>query len=94
MSAGPRGAVDGSVGGPPAPGAGANCGHCGAEAAGYASALGARLCHPDEGRDCYRLVTVYGHPLGCDGCAALARYGYALPLRKALPSFDRVPGAL
>lgn len=26
------------------------------------------LCHPDEGMDCYRLVTVYHHPLHACPC--------------------------
>ncbi len=47
------------------------CGHCGADdvgtyAAGWSRA-GRFLCHPNvTGRpDCYRLVTVFGHPFDC-----------------------------
>lgn len=51
------------------------CGHCGETAVGYARAGdGTRLCHPETGPDCYRLVTVYRHdPHGggqCGRCAA------------------------
>jgi hypothetical protein len=29
------------------------------------------LCHPDDGLDCYRLVTVYKHPIdNCPHCIA------------------------
>jgi hypothetical protein len=35
------------------------CGHCGKIARGYAKVDDVQLCHPDEGMDCYRLVTVY-----------------------------------
>jgi hypothetical protein len=41
------------------------CGHCGEPQRGYASLWGIPLCHPDEGLDCYRLVTVYGHGAPC-----------------------------
>lgn len=45
-----------------------NCDHCGREQRGYAQLYregkNYALCHPDEGLDCYRLVTVYGEPLG------------------------------
>lgn len=51
------------------------CGHCGrtdvgSYAAGSSAVGNQRLCHPNEaGRpDCYRLVTVYKHPVPCD-CA-------------------------
>lgn len=41
------------------------CAHCGLPARGYASlAGGTRVCHDDREPDCYRLVTVYGEPLG------------------------------
>lgn len=46
------------------------CGHCGRDDvgtffAGYSFADGEFLCHPNiYGRpDCYRLVTVYNHPM-------------------------------
>jgi transcriptional regulator with XRE-family HTH domain len=41
------------------------CGHCGEPQRGYASLWGIPLCHPNEGLDCYRLVTVYGHGAPC-----------------------------
>ncbi len=48
------------------------CGHCGRRDvgtpnAGNANHDGVALCHPNEpGRpDCFRLVTVYRHPLDC-----------------------------
>lgn len=44
------------------------CAHCGRPGPMHASLLrGGRtfpLCHPDDGLDCYRLVTVYGEPIG------------------------------
>lgn len=45
------------------------CAHCGKAARGFASVTGSkgeslRVCHPDEGLDCYHLVTVYNEPLG------------------------------
>jgi hypothetical protein len=45
------------------------CGHCGGPLRGYAAVNDAAVCHPDEGLDCYRLVTVYGHPVPCGPCA-------------------------
>lgn len=48
------------------------CGHCGEPMRGYAAINDTPLCHPDEGLDCYRLVTVFGHPMPC-GCAAGVR---------------------
>ena len=43
------------------------CSHCGARMRGSAAIIeGAKhynLCHPDEGMDCYRLVTIYKHPV-------------------------------
>lgn len=42
------------------------CGHCGKPQRGYAMVNGVRLCHPTEGMDCYRLVTVYDHKMPCD----------------------------
>jgi hypothetical protein len=47
------------------------CSHCGLTQQGYASlstdGIQYPLCHPDDGMDCYRLVTVYRH--AHDGCA-------------------------
>lgn len=44
------------------------CAHCGNEQQGYASVhkggVNYPLCHPDEGLDCYHLVTVYHEPIG------------------------------
>jgi hypothetical protein len=42
------------------------CGHCQRPMRGYASAGTDWLCHPDDGIDCYRLVTLYGHSTPCD----------------------------
>lgn len=41
------------------------CVHCRRPADGYASSEAGRLCHPDNGLDCYHLVTVYKHPTPC-----------------------------
>lgn len=40
------------------------CAHCGNSLRGYGSVNSSYLCHPDVGMDCYRLVTVYGEPMG------------------------------
>lgn len=50
------------------------CAHCRGQRYGHATAyngLGGRvkLCHPDEGMDCYRLVTIYRHSLPCLQCS-------------------------
>lgn len=54
------------------------CGHCGKPVKGHASAAKEWLCHPDEGVDCYRLVTVYDHPADakgdCDQCKSPRRF--------------------
>lgn len=42
------------------------CAHCLSPQQGYASVGDAPLCHPDEGMDCYFLVTVYRHGMPCD----------------------------
>ena len=47
------------------------CGHCREEMRGFASAGDTWLCHPDEGLDCYRLVTVYKHAMPCFPCASV-----------------------
>ena len=44
------------------------CGHCGFERLGLASVNDQYLCHPDYGMNCYRLVTVYDHPMPCECC--------------------------
>lgn len=52
------------------------CGHCwrtmGDREGGYGSYDRVPLCHPDQSQDrpnCYRNVTVYGHPvLNCEYC--------------------------
>lgn len=48
------------------------CGHCTHPMLGVASAKGHDLCHPDGNIDCYRLVTVYGHPIPCKPCSEAA----------------------
>lgn len=51
------------------------CGHCVNPMRGHASISEATgtvwLCHPDDGEDCYRLVTVWGHDTSgdCHLCA-------------------------
>lgn len=48
-----------------------DCAHCGLpERVGYSVVKGRYLCHTDEGLDCYRLVTVYGHLMPCMSCIA------------------------
>ena len=49
------------------------CAHCREPMQGYATIGGRWLCHPDAGLDCYRLVTVYGHPMPCFQCASTVR---------------------
>lgn len=44
------------------------CRHCWRPQRGRASVYGEPVCHPDQGMDCYHLVTVYGHPMPCDKC--------------------------
>ncbi len=46
----------------------ATCGHCLGAVVGAAFVDQDVLCHTDEGMDCYRLVTVYRHPMPCRGC--------------------------
>lgn len=45
-----------------------HCAHCGGTARGYAKVGDRRLCHPNEGVDCYHLVTVYKHEMPCVPC--------------------------
>jgi hypothetical protein len=45
------------------------CAHCGGPLRGYAALGDTKLCHPDDGLDCYRLVTLYRHPVPCGPCA-------------------------
>lgn len=44
------------------------CAHCGNQfdigGSLYLDGVDYPVCHPDEGQDCYRLVTVYGEPVG------------------------------
>lgn len=54
--------------------AGAICGHCGGPLRGYGSAGGVKLCHPDNGLDCYSLVTLSGHTTPCPTIDADWRY--------------------
>ena len=51
------------------------CGHCRQPMRGYAQLGDIWLCHPDEGLDCYRLVTLYGHPVPCFPCASIHHQG-------------------
>jgi hypothetical protein len=50
------------------------CGHCEQPMRGMASKGDTWLCHPDEGIDCYRLVTVYGHATPCGSLDADQRF--------------------
>ncbi len=52
---------------------GTTCGHCRSQQVGSAAKDGTPLCHPDDGPDCYRLVTVYGHALDGSCCADTPR---------------------
>ena len=47
------------------------CGHCLRDQRGYATMNGMPLCHPDEGMDCYHLVTVWGHDFRCEYCMSI-----------------------
>lgn len=48
------------------------CAHCAHDLDGSASVGDSPLCHPGDGLDCYRLVTIYGHAMPCTECV-LAR---------------------
>jgi len=54
------------------------CGHCGQPLNGAATVPDATgdnyiwLCHASAGPDCYRLVTVYGHPMPHPDCPVTA----------------------
>lgn len=43
------------------------CAHCAKPVRGWATVGVQRLCHPNEGLDCYRRVTVYGCSMPCSG---------------------------
>lgn len=49
------------------------CAHCGTKLQDQGSGFvrDQPVCHPDVGMDCYRLVTVYDHPLPCRACRAV-----------------------
>jgi hypothetical protein len=42
------------------------CDHCLRPMEGFAGVDDRYYCHPDDGMDCYHLVTVYRHPDACD----------------------------
>jgi len=49
------------------------CSHCKQPLRGHGSVTSApgevdELCHPNEGMDCYHLVTLYKHPMPCWSC--------------------------
>jgi hypothetical protein len=50
------------------------CAHCGGPQRGYGRAEGKPLCHPDDGLDCYNLVTMSGHDMPCGTLDADRRY--------------------
>lgn len=41
-----------------------SCAHCGRTGHCFAQVNKYPLCHPNEGMDCYRLVTIYDEPIG------------------------------
>ncbi|TDC34205.1 hypothetical protein E1211_17815 [Micromonospora sp. 15K316] len=51
------------------------CGHCRTPMRGYARLGDIWLCHPDDGLDCYRMVTLYGHGAPCFPCASIHYQG-------------------
>ncbi len=53
------------------------CAHCQQSAQGYATVGGDRVCHVDNMMDCYRLVTLYRHPLPCPDCITSIARTYA-----------------
>jgi hypothetical protein len=50
------------------------CGHCGGPLRGYGNVHGVKVCHPDDGLDCYALVTLAGHDMPCETLDADRRY--------------------
>lgn len=48
------------------------CAHCAQPMRGYATVGPQYLCHPDDGIDCYKMVTVYRHPTPCAACTTEA----------------------
>jgi len=44
------------------------CSHCKQPQRGAASVGEDKLCHPDEGMDCYHLVTLFKHSMPCWSC--------------------------
>ncbi len=42
------------------------CAHCSGVLRGFGSVNGLPLCHPDNGMDCYHLVTLYRHEMPCE----------------------------
>ncbi len=62
------------------------CSHCGGPQQGSAGIswgiVHYDLCHPDEGMDCYHLVTVYRHPVvGCPCVMGIAPSSVAAIVR-------------
>ena len=50
------------------------CSHCLRPMRGHASVNDDWLCHPDDGMDCYHLVTVYKHKMPCPECQMTLGY--------------------
>lgn len=50
------------------------CGHCLGPLRGYGASGDTKLCHPDDGLDCYALVTLSGHQTPCKTLDADRRY--------------------
>lgn len=65
------------------------CFHCGRPPRGHALFGARRLCHPDGGMDCYRLVTVYRHPMPCIACAMQVAYDHHRYLAERMSPAER-----
>jgi hypothetical protein len=98
----PQGAETGPVVGRDTPGNSEaaetiTCGHCLGPMRGHAAISDASgetwLCHPDQGLDCYRLVTLYGHPTPCATCGTRGSQGDFEGRGDATPALDAVTPA-
>lgn len=70
------------------------CGHCHGPLRGYGAIGRVLLCHPDDGMDCYRLVTLYGHGIDCLSCIHHRATGVdGCPIRPDCEPWHATPGA-